>query len=68
MFILVVAVYNDAKFRDNVDGATGDLDSFQLSPSSDAFDTLLALSHACQLINAVAFFLDIKLPFHLHQW
>ena len=57
---LVVAIYNSDLSRDS--------DSPQLSPSCESHDTLAALSHACQVVNIMAFYLDIKLPFHLHHW
>ncbi len=57
---LVVSIYNGE--------TSGDFESSQLSPSCDSYNTLSALSHACQLINIIAFYLNIKLPFHLHPW
>lgn len=51
----------------DVDSKTPDADSLQSTLSYELFETLSALSHACQLINVIAFYLHIALPFRLHQ-
>lgn len=61
-------MYDGAVSRDNADGPISDFESLHSSPSSDAYEILAALSYSCQLINIVACFLCVKLPFHLHQW
>ena len=66
--ILVIALFNGAVARENADGSMTDFDSLVFSPSNDAYETLAALSHSCQLINSIAYVLSIKLPFNLHQW
>ncbi len=66
---LVASIYNGEISRDSDSfQVSPSCDSPQLSPSRDSYNTLSALSHACQLINIIAFYLNIKLPFHLHQW
>ncbi len=55
-----MSIYNDESFRD--------IDSLQFSPSCDSYKILSALSHACQLINIIAIYLNVKLPFNLHPW
>ena len=61
-------MYNGAVIRDNTDGPINDFESLHSSPSSDACENLAVLSHCCQLVNIVACFLSVKLPFYLHQW
>jgi hypothetical protein len=51
----------------DVDGKTPDVDSLQSTLSHELYEVLSALSHACQLINVIAFYLHIALPFRLHQ-
>jgi hypothetical protein len=51
----------------DVDGKNPDIDSFQSTLSHELYEVLSALSHACQLINVIAFYLHIALPFRLHQ-
>ncbi|UJR21103.1 hypothetical protein I4U23_024203 [Adineta vaga] len=51
----------------DVDGKTQDVDSLQSTLSHELYEVLSALSHACQLINVIAFYLHIALPFRLHQ-
>ena len=63
-----MAMYTGAVIRDNTDGPINDYESAHSSPSSEAYETLAVLSHACQLINIVACILSVKLPFYLHQW
>lgn len=50
-----------------VDKQNTDSDSFQSTLSHELYEVLSALSHACQLINVIAFYLHIALPFRLHQ-
>jgi hypothetical protein len=67
ILILVISIYN-ASFRKITDEKIKqEPDSPQLSPSSDSYEVLSGLSHACQLINVIAFYLHINLPFRLHQ-
>ncbi|CAF0839924.1 unnamed protein product [Adineta ricciae] len=51
----------------DVDGKTQDADSLQSTLSHDLYEIVSALSHSCQLINVIAFYLHIALPFRLHQ-
>ncbi|CAF0841091.1 unnamed protein product [Rotaria sordida] len=51
----------------DVDNKTPDVDSLQSTLSHELYEILSALSHACQLINVIAFYLHIALPFRLHQ-
>jgi hypothetical protein len=51
----------------DVDGKNPEIDSLQSTLSHELYEVLSALSHACQLINAIAFYLHIALPFRLHQ-
>ncbi|CAF0884523.1 unnamed protein product [Rotaria sp. Silwood1] len=51
----------------DVDNKTPDVDSLQSTLSHELYEVLSALSHACQLINVIAFYLHIALPFRLHQ-
>ncbi|CAF0968761.1 unnamed protein product [Adineta steineri] len=51
----------------DVDGKSPDVDSLQSTLSHELYEVLSALSHACQLINVIAFYLHIALPFRLHQ-
>lgn len=51
----------------DVDGKSADMDSLQSTLSKELYEVLSALSHACQLINVIAFYLHITLPFRLHQ-
>jgi hypothetical protein len=51
----------------DVDGKTSDDDSSQSNLNYESEETLAALSHACLLINVIAFYLHISLPFRLHQ-
>ena len=51
----------------DVDSKTPDSDSLQSKVSYELYEILSALSHACQLINVIAFYLHIALPFRLHQ-
>jgi hypothetical protein len=51
----------------DVDGKNPEIDSFQSTLSHELYEVLSALSHACQLINVIAFYLHIALPFRLHQ-
>ncbi len=67
IFILVVSIYNVDRKKSEPHRPENDSDSPQLSPSSETYEALSALSHACQLINAIAFYLHINLPFRLHQ-
>jgi len=67
ILILVVSIYNVYRKANEPDSPAYDIDSPQLSPSSEAYEVLSALSHACQLINVIAFYLHINLPFRLHQ-
>lgn len=60
-------MYTDAVLRDNIDGPINDIKLLQWSLSKDAYETLAALSHSCQLINIIACFLSVELPFRLHQ-
>lgn len=50
-----------------VDGRTPEVDSLQSALSHELYEVLSALSHACQLINVIALYLHIALPFRLHQ-
>ncbi|CAF2421952.1 unnamed protein product [Rotaria sp. Silwood2] len=51
----------------NVDNDNSDTDSLQSTLSHELYEVLSALSHACQLIHVIAFYLHIVLPFRLHQ-
>jgi hypothetical protein len=51
----------------DVDVKTPDTDSLQSTLSHELYEVVSALSHACQLINVIAFYLHIALPFRLHQ-
>lgn len=51
----------------DIDENMPDPESPQSSISRDFHEVLSALSHACQLINVIAFYLHIHLPFRLHQ-
>lgn len=51
----------------DVGGKTPEEDSVQSTVSYELFELLSGLSHACQLINVIAFYLHITLPFRLHQ-
>lgn len=51
----------------DVESKTHDVDSLQSTLSHELHEVLSALSHACQLINVIAFYLHIALPFRLHQ-
>ena len=51
----------------DVNSKTNDADSLQSTLSYELFEVLSGLSHACQLINVIAFYLHITLPFRLHQ-
>jgi hypothetical protein len=51
----------------DVSGKTPDEDSLQSTFSYELYEVLSGLSHACQLINVIAFYLHIALPFRLHQ-
>jgi len=51
----------------DVDNKNGDVDSLQSTLSHELYEVLSALSHTCQLINVIAFYLHIALPFRLHQ-
>ena len=65
--ILVVSIYNSDTSRNVIHEPITDLDSPQLTPAYQTHEVLSALSHACQLINVIAFYLHINLPFRLHQ-
>ncbi|CAM4742828.1 unnamed protein product [Rotaria magnacalcarata] len=51
----------------DVDNKSPDSDSLQTTLAHELYEVLSALSHACQLINVIAFYLHIALPFRLHQ-
>ncbi|CAF4413683.1 unnamed protein product [Rotaria socialis] len=51
----------------DVNNKSPDMDSFQTTLTHELYEALSALSHACQLINVIAFYLHIALPFRLHQ-
>ncbi|CAF0741841.1 unnamed protein product [Adineta steineri] len=51
----------------NIDTNMNDPDSPQSSLSRDLYYVVSALSHACQLINVIASYLHIHLPFRLHH-
>ena len=51
----------------DVNGNTPEADSLQSILTCELYQVLSALSHACQLINVIAFYLHIALPFRLHQ-
>lgn len=53
---------------DNGDLTKIEVDSPQLSLCHNLHEVLSALSHACQLINVIAFYLHINLPFRLHHF
>lgn len=59
LFLVLVAA--------GVDNKTPDFDSLQSTLSHELYEVLSALSHACQLINVIAFYLHITLPFRLHH-
>ena len=52
----------------NVNVDTSTPDSPRVSMGDDFYQVLSGLSHACQLLNVIAFYLHIHLPFRLHQW
>lgn len=51
----------------DVENTTTDHDSLQAALTNELYEVLSGLSHACQLINIIAFYLHISLPFRLHQ-
>lgn len=51
----------------DVDGKSADIDSLQSTLSKELYEVLSSLSHSCQLMNVIAFYLHITLPFRLHQ-
>jgi hypothetical protein len=61
MFILVLSVVN---LDENV---IFDAESPEASRCRELSQVILALSHACQMINALAFLFQVHLPFHLHH-
>ena len=61
-FLLVLVLENIS-----VDSKTPEIDSIQSAYTQELYQILSGLSHACQLINVIAFYLHITLPFRLHQ-
>ncbi|UJR28391.1 hypothetical protein I4U23_009632 [Adineta vaga] len=51
----------------NIDNDIHEPDSPRTSVSHDLYEVISGLSHACQLINIIAVYLHINLPFRLHQ-